>query len=302
MQIAMVTGLCTAGGAYVPSMCDEAIMVDRISSLFLGGPPLVRAATGEILTAEELGGATVHCSISGVTDHFAKTEEDAVAMTRSIVSCLNLRRPSCQSSTTCIEEPHLLASDEDFAAVLETEQQMLQVSSLQHMDHVYTFHTCVCTCVCMYARPVYVHVFVCMPGMCLYMCLYVCQTCVCTCVCMYARHVYVHVFVCMPDLCMHMCLYVCQTCVCTCVCMHVRTVYVHVFVCMPDLCMYMCLYARQACIYTCVCMYARPVYVHVLVCTSGLCMYMCLYVCVYFLCIYVCLYVLLSGSCYVFLV
>ena len=78
----MVTGMCTAGGAYIPTMSDEAVIVQDIGFLYLGGPPLVRAATGEVLTAEELGGATVHCSISGCTDYHTHSEEEAMKVTR----------------------------------------------------------------------------------------------------------------------------------------------------------------------------------------------------------------------------
>ena len=74
----MVTGMCTAGGAYIPTMSDEAVIVQDIGFLYLGGPPLVRAATGEVLTAEELGGATVHCGISGCTDYHTNSEEEAM--------------------------------------------------------------------------------------------------------------------------------------------------------------------------------------------------------------------------------
>lgn len=74
-QISVVLGSCTAGGAYVPAMSDESVMVDRKATIFLGGPPLVQAATGEVITAEKLGGAEVHTSESGVADHFAHNEE-----------------------------------------------------------------------------------------------------------------------------------------------------------------------------------------------------------------------------------
>lgn len=89
-QIALVSGSCTAGGAYVPAMADEAVIVDKIGTIFLGGPPLVRAATGERVTPEELGGATLHCNVSGLTDHFAATEQDGFEMIRDIVLTLNL--------------------------------------------------------------------------------------------------------------------------------------------------------------------------------------------------------------------
>src|SRR6188472_2841793 len=83
-QIACVMGSCTAGGAYVPAMSDETIMVRNQATIFLGGPPLVKAATGEIVTAEELGGGDVHCRTSGVTDHLAENDEHALEITRDI--------------------------------------------------------------------------------------------------------------------------------------------------------------------------------------------------------------------------
>src|SRR5205085_2284084 len=85
-QIAVVMGSCTAGGAYVPAMSDETVIVKGTGTIFLGGPPLVKAATGEVVTAEELGGAEVHSRISGVTDHFAVDDPHALAITRDIVS------------------------------------------------------------------------------------------------------------------------------------------------------------------------------------------------------------------------
>jgi 3-methylcrotonyl-CoA carboxylase beta subunit len=90
-QIAVVCGSCTAGGAYVPAMSDETIIVKGNGTIFLGGPPLVKAATGEEVTAEELGGADVHTAKSGVADHFAETEEDALEHARHIVATLNYR-------------------------------------------------------------------------------------------------------------------------------------------------------------------------------------------------------------------
>jgi 3-methylcrotonyl-CoA carboxylase beta subunit len=91
-QIAVVMGSCTAGGAYVPAMCDESIIVREQGTIFLGGPPLVKAATGEIVTAEELGGADVHTRISGVADHFAQSDHHALAIARRIVGNLNSRK------------------------------------------------------------------------------------------------------------------------------------------------------------------------------------------------------------------
>jgi 3-methylcrotonyl-CoA carboxylase beta subunit len=91
-QIAVVMGSCTAGGAYVPAMCDETIIVRNQGTIFLGGPPLVEAATGEIVTAEELGGADVHARHSGVADHYAVSDAHALGIARIIVS--NLGRPA----------------------------------------------------------------------------------------------------------------------------------------------------------------------------------------------------------------
>ena len=88
-QISVVMGSCTAGGAYVPAMSDESIIVKGNGTIFLGGPPLVKAATGEIVSAEDLGGADVHCRISGVTDHFAHDEAHALAIARRVISNLN---------------------------------------------------------------------------------------------------------------------------------------------------------------------------------------------------------------------
>ncbi len=88
-QIAVVMGSCTAGGAYVPAMCDEAIIVKEQGTIFLGGPPLVKAATGEEVDAESLGGAEVHSSQSGVTDHFAENDEHALQMARNSLRFMN---------------------------------------------------------------------------------------------------------------------------------------------------------------------------------------------------------------------
>jgi len=88
-QVAVVMGSCTAGGAYVPAMSDESIIVKEQGTIFLGGPPLVKAATGEIVSAEELGGADVHTRVSGVADHFALDDHHALAITRRIVGNLN---------------------------------------------------------------------------------------------------------------------------------------------------------------------------------------------------------------------
>jgi 3-methylcrotonyl-CoA carboxylase beta subunit len=93
-QIAVVMGSCTAGGAYVPAMCDESIIVREQGTIFLGGPPLVRAATGEVVDAETLGGAKVHSTKSGVTDHMAENDSDALQIAREVVLHLNRKKPS----------------------------------------------------------------------------------------------------------------------------------------------------------------------------------------------------------------
>jgi 3-methylcrotonyl-CoA carboxylase beta subunit len=92
-QIAVVMGSCTAGGAYVPAMADQSIMVRNQATIFLGGPPLVKAATGEVVTAEDLGGADLHSRTSGVSDHMAESDAEALGMARNIVAGLNRRKP-----------------------------------------------------------------------------------------------------------------------------------------------------------------------------------------------------------------
>jgi 3-methylcrotonyl-CoA carboxylase beta subunit len=92
-QIAAVLGSCTAGGAYLPAMADESIIVKNQGTIFLGGPPLVKAATGEIVSAEELGGADVHCRTSGVTDHYANNDHHALELMRRAVARLNRVKP-----------------------------------------------------------------------------------------------------------------------------------------------------------------------------------------------------------------
>ena len=101
-QIAVVMGSCTAGGAYVPAMSDESIIVKGQGTIFLGGPPLVKAATGEVVTAEELGGADVHSRTSGVTDHYARDDRHALEIARRSIRNLNRRKEPqlvCREST-----------------------------------------------------------------------------------------------------------------------------------------------------------------------------------------------------------
>src|ERR1700742_1832553 len=91
-QIAVVMGSCTAGGAYVPAMSDQTIMVRNQATIFLAGPPLVKAATGEVVSAEDLGGAEVHTRTSGVADYMAENDAQALGQARSIVANLNRRK------------------------------------------------------------------------------------------------------------------------------------------------------------------------------------------------------------------
>ncbi|MDP3440312.1 MAG: carboxyl transferase domain-containing protein, partial [Azonexus sp.] len=102
-QIAAVLGSCTAGGAYVPAMCDESIIVKDQGTIFLGGPPLVKAATGEVVTAEDLGGADVHTRISGVVDHLAENDAHALAIARRIIKNLNWKKAPSVTLTAAVE-------------------------------------------------------------------------------------------------------------------------------------------------------------------------------------------------------
>ena len=108
-QIALVMGSCTAGGAYVPAMSDETVIVKGTGTIFLGGPPLVQAATGEIVTAEELGGAEVHTVQSGVADHHALDDEHALAIGREIVRNLAWRKPDPPWEVAATQEPSVSA-------------------------------------------------------------------------------------------------------------------------------------------------------------------------------------------------
>ena len=114
-QIAVVMGSCTAGGAYVPAMADESIIVKDQGTIFLGGPPLVKAATGEIVSAEELGGADVHTRVSGVADHLAQDDHHALAIARRIVG--NLNRPKRFEMDIATPVPPRYASDEIYGVI-----------------------------------------------------------------------------------------------------------------------------------------------------------------------------------------
>src|SRR6266550_2132454 len=109
-QIAVVMGSCTAGGAYVPAMSDETIIVNGTGTIFLGGPPLVKAATGEEVTAEELGGADVHTRLSGVADYFAEDDAQALRQCRTIVTTLHGVK-HLPADMTPVEEPNYDASE-----------------------------------------------------------------------------------------------------------------------------------------------------------------------------------------------
>lgn len=113
-QIAVVMGSCTAGGAYVPAMADEAIMVKNQATIFLAGPPLVKAATGEVVTAEELGGAEVHCKKSGVADHYAEDDKDALRIARDCIKHINYPEPkiACEAP-----KPPLVNPNDLYAAI-----------------------------------------------------------------------------------------------------------------------------------------------------------------------------------------
>ncbi len=118
-QIAVVCGSCTAGGAYVPAMSDESVIVKDNGTIFLGGPPLVKAATGEDVTAEALGGAKVHCFESGVTDHYAHDEEEAMVIARNILANINdhgSKVRAGQVNRLAIKEP-AYAADELYGIV-----------------------------------------------------------------------------------------------------------------------------------------------------------------------------------------
>jgi len=104
-QISAVMGSCTAGGAYLPAMSDETIIVRKQGTIFIGGPPLVKAATGEVVSAEELGGADVHCRTSGVSDHYAQNDEHCIQICRNIVENLN-RTPKFQLDYSEPEDPY----------------------------------------------------------------------------------------------------------------------------------------------------------------------------------------------------
>lgn len=119
-QIAVVMGSCTAGGAYVPAMADESIMVKEQATIFLGGPPLVKAATGEEISAEDLGGADVHCRQSGVADYYAENDKHALQMARNRIQYLNRRK---NSDITRIETKEPLFSVKELNGIIPTDNR-----------------------------------------------------------------------------------------------------------------------------------------------------------------------------------
>ena len=124
-QIAVVMGSCTAGGAYVPAMSDENVIVRQQGTIFLGGPPLVKAATGETVSAEELGGGEIHTRVSGVSDHLAENDKDALRIARDIVSSLS-RKKIIPVETKPSLEP-IYASEELYGVIPDDNRQMYDV-------------------------------------------------------------------------------------------------------------------------------------------------------------------------------
>jgi 3-methylcrotonyl-CoA carboxylase beta subunit len=127
-QIAVVMGSCTAGGAYVPAMADESIIVKEQGTIFLAGPPLVKAATGEVVSAEELGGADVHCRTSGVADHYAQNDHHALEIARKAVSNLN-RVKSINIDIQAVHEP-AYATDEIYGIIPKDTRQPFDIKEV----------------------------------------------------------------------------------------------------------------------------------------------------------------------------
>lgn len=145
-QISCVVGSCTAGGAYIPTMSDQVVMVDKISSIFLGGPPLVQAATGEIVTPEELGGAKIHCNISGYSDFFAENEKVGIRETRNIIETLHCEIDSVPnisvsnstfSSSSIFDHPENL-SGLDLVKYLSDKHEILNQFKPTYSDEITT--------------------------------------------------------------------------------------------------------------------------------------------------------------------
>ncbi|MAE73300.1 MAG: methylcrotonoyl-CoA carboxylase [Bdellovibrionaceae bacterium] len=127
-QIAVVMGSCTAGGAYVPAMSDENVIVKGNGTIFLGGPPLVKAATGEEVSSEDLGGARVHCEVSGVTDHYAEDDQHALEITRNIVE--NFNRKKTPAVTVRPPEEPLYSPEELYGVIPKDPKQPFDVKEV----------------------------------------------------------------------------------------------------------------------------------------------------------------------------
>jgi hypothetical protein len=127
-QISVVMGSCTAGGAYVPAMSDQNVIVRNQGTIFLGGPPLVKAATGEVVTSEELGGGDVHARTSGVSDYLADNDEEALDMVREMISNLN-RKKSLEYSLRAPKDP-LYSADEIYGIVSKDSKKPFDVREI----------------------------------------------------------------------------------------------------------------------------------------------------------------------------
>jgi 3-methylcrotonyl-CoA carboxylase beta subunit len=154
-QIACVMGSCTAGGAYVPAMSDETIIVRGQGTIFLGGPPLVKAATGEIISAEELGGADTHGRLSGVVDHVAADDEHALAIVRSIVANLNTTKPAELDARAAVAPAYDPAElygliPTDVRAPYDVREVIARIVDGSHFDEFKTLYGA--TLVCGFAR------------------------------------------------------------------------------------------------------------------------------------------------------
>jgi acetyl-CoA carboxylase carboxyltransferase component len=145
-QIAVVMGSCTAGGAYVPAMSDETIIVRGTGTIFIGGPPLVKAATGQDVTAEELGGADVHTRRSGVADHYAASDDHALALARSVVRNLHAPPKSAPWELVAAEEPAADPSElyglvpEDFRHQLDARELIARIVDGSRFDEFKTLY------------------------------------------------------------------------------------------------------------------------------------------------------------------
>jgi len=127
-QIAVVLGSCTAGGAYIPAMADESIIVQKQGTIFLAGPPLVKAATGEDISAEDLGGADIHCKRSGLTDHYADNEQHALSLARDVLK--NCSLPLRAEIERKIPEPPAYSADELYGIIPSSTKEMFDIKEV----------------------------------------------------------------------------------------------------------------------------------------------------------------------------